>query len=760
MLVLQASEEQENTFNKLIQTMGEQIVWEGRFIVKDNELILEGTVRSLFFQFETKKVVTNLIDLPVRDDQVIDVSRHPKLRDLINMVLYAFGKWGTLRGLRVEQDYQQLNQLFSKILSMYYIEPSFRKENFRFYKVGVRVTYEEVLQTVLEFEKKLEEDPAAESQGLWHTLIWKNRQRKFQKEETSLEERAHNRIGNNFYLTGYQCPVCSEKLHMAVYPDGKEVRIDTEEKGVYLARVYTCENCNCFYTPRPERLIYEGFIYEMTFGDDVRAYEDYMELLGRNAQRTANFKYNEYEAVRNLRLQREEAGKGSQKSGPDELHSSQDALKQMEDFARNLPGLPEDVFRRFAHRVEEGFYPDTAVAKHEKQIRKQERQLDAQEKRAMEENLQADGAKSPQAAQRGDAAGNRADTHVLGKDLKRTRSMPPRRFGMQETSGAEHNNADRRGTADFLPEYSGHESAGTQADAPYGAGGTAGLSRSTARNAAGSQDHSAAGAASRDHSAVSGGHTAYSDGADSFSSMTQNGDTGTGINAAAYSTSGDGIQADELWHGTLAADTGKPEAPYSEAMERYQGRMGVLERLSQRQRSDLKRQIKNDSSLTEQEKNDLNSRIAELEFDEQAKVLLKKAESGARKSYSQIKSFIQEAEKEPYPDSLKRPFIEKLRTIQKSRGEEEVKKLMETVPARLDREGFQKLEQKLKSYEGIDLSPYTETLRSLRETAEKQEIANVVKRSRKKSRSDYTDLMRRLEEKKFADDSGKSTSDG
>lgn len=767
MLVLQASEEQENTFNKLIQTMGEQIVWEGRFIVKDNELILEGTVRSLFFQFETKKVVTNLIDLPVRDDQVIDVSRHPKLRDLINMVLYAFGKWGTLRGLRVEQDYQQLNQLFSKILSMYYIEPSFRKENFRFYKVGVRVTYEEVLQTVLEFEKKLEEDPAAESQGLWHTLIWKNRQRKFQKEETSLEERAQNRIGNNFYLTGYQCPVCSEKLHMAVYPDGKEIRIDTEEKGVYLARVYTCENCNCFYTPRPERLIYEGFIYEMAFGDDVRAYEDYMELLGRNAQRTANFKYNEYEAVRNLRLQREEAGKGSPKSGPDELHSAQDALKQMEDFARNLPGLPEDVFRRFAHRVEEGFYPDTAVAKHEKQIRKQERQLDAQEKRAMEKNLQA--------AQRGDAPGNRADMHTSGKDLKRTRSMPSMRTGMQETSGAEHydrRNADRHGTADFLPEYSGHESAGIQADGPYSAGGTAGLPGSAARNAAASQDYSAAGAGSRDHSAVSGGHTAYSDGADSFqdhsavsgghaaysdgadsfSSMTQNGDTGTGINAAAYSTSGDGIQADERWHGTLAADTGKPEASYSEAMERYQGRMGVLERLSQRQRSDLKRQIKNDSSLTGQEKNDLNSRIAELEFDEQAKALLKKAESGAHKSYSQIKSFIQEAEKEPYPDSLKRPFIEKLRTIQKSRGEEEVKKLMETVPARLDREGYQKLEQKLKSYEGIDLSPYTETLRSLRETAEKQEIANVVKRSRKKSRSDYTDLMRRLEEKKFADE--------
>ena len=47
MLVLQANQEQEATFNRLIQTMGEQVVWNGRFIVVDNELVLEGTVRSL-----------------------------------------------------------------------------------------------------------------------------------------------------------------------------------------------------------------------------------------------------------------------------------------------------------------------------------------------------------------------------------------------------------------------------------------------------------------------------------------------------------------------------------------------------------------------------------------------------------------------------------------------------------------------------------------------------------------------------------------
>ena len=150
MLALQANEEQEQTFQKLIQTMGEQVVWNGRFIVRDDELILEGTVRSLIFQFETKQVTTNLVDLPVKEEQVLDISRHPTIKDLINMVLYAFGKWGMLRGLHVQQDYPQLNQLFAKILNTFYIEPSFRKENFRFYKVGMRITYEEVLQTVLE----------------------------------------------------------------------------------------------------------------------------------------------------------------------------------------------------------------------------------------------------------------------------------------------------------------------------------------------------------------------------------------------------------------------------------------------------------------------------------------------------------------------------------------------------------------------------------------------------------------------------------
>ena len=372
--------------------MGEQVVWNGRFIVRDDELILEGTVRSLIFQFETKQVTTNLVDLPVKEEQVLDISRHPTIKDLINMVLYAFGKWGILRGLHVQQDYPQLNQLFAKILNTFYIEPSFRKENFRFYKVGMRITYEEVLQTVLEYEKKQADDPKAESQGLWHRLIWRNRERSFQKTETTLLERAEERIGNNFYLVGYHCPKCSGKLHMVVYPDGKEVRIDTEEKGVYLARAYTCSRCFCFYTPRPERLISEGLIYEMDFGNDPKAYEDYLELLGYYGERAANFKYNEYEAVRRQRLLQEakEKREGLRPKSPDRFFSPQDALRQMEEFGQNISRLSDEVLRRFAHRVEEGFYPDTAVAKYEKKILEEIRVRDSRGNEA------PDHAKKPQ----------------------------------------------------------------------------------------------------------------------------------------------------------------------------------------------------------------------------------------------------------------------------------------------------------------------------------------------------------------------------
>lgn len=755
MLVLQANQEQEATFNKLIQTMGEQVVWNGRFIIRDNELILEGTVRSLIFQFDTRKVLTNLVDLPIREEQVLDISRHPTLKDLVNMVLYAFGKWGTLRGLKVEQDYPQLNQLFGKILGMYYIEPSFRKENFRFYKVGVRITYEEVLQTVLEYEKKQEEDPKAESQGLWHRLIWKNRERVFHKTETTLVERVEDRIGNNFYLVGYQCPKCSQKLHMAVYPEGKEVRIDTEEKGVYLARAYTCSNCCCFYTPRPDRLISEGLVYEMDFSGDEKAYEDYLELLGYHGERAANFKYNEYEAIRNQRLRREEKEAAGGGRYPDRLYSPQDALNQMEDFSKRFSSLPNEVFQRFAHRVEEGFYPDAAVAKHEKQLLKEVRKRQAAKAEDRASGIE-NGSTPSDAVRFSEQYEDMAlDEMGQARHSRHTGSMEITQHSKAGTSGtgqAQHPKAESSGTGQAQHSKAG--SSGTGQMQHFGVEST-GKAQHFGIESTGKAQHPEVESVNRaqhedmvlDEMGQAQHPAVFPGGKDEAQ------DTGMAEKTRQAQQPGTapdrfGRQATLHSRAAVAPDSN----PALERLEKYRIRVNMLERLSDRQKQELKKQIRNDSIIDAGDKKGLLQQIEDAEYKDLEAQLSYKAEKSGNKNFAQMKRMIQEAEEADYPDALKRPYLEKLHQVQAQAGKEEVSRLMAQLPERMDREGYKKLVEKLNSYEGVDLSPYEEVLTQKREAAEKHEIASMVKHSRKASRGDYTGLMRRLEEQDFADE--------
>ena len=65
MILLRANHELEEVFKRLIQTMKINVIWTGLFAVVDNYLILQGEVRSLFFDFENRRVVTNIIDIPV-----------------------------------------------------------------------------------------------------------------------------------------------------------------------------------------------------------------------------------------------------------------------------------------------------------------------------------------------------------------------------------------------------------------------------------------------------------------------------------------------------------------------------------------------------------------------------------------------------------------------------------------------------------------------------------------------------------------------
>ena len=202
MIVLKADKELNLTFQKLIKMMDVPVEWNGMFFVIGDYLILQGSVRSLFFNFDTKLVVTNIIELKAEEQMIAAVEQHPNVRDILNMVLYAFGKWGNIKGLRVDKDYVQLNRLFAQILG---VESQYGPEHFRFYKNKIRLTYEDVIEAVLSDEPEEvllpeEEEP----QGLWHKLVWKKAASSFLMRDTTLAERRRNRIGNNFYLAGYR----------------------------------------------------------------------------------------------------------------------------------------------------------------------------------------------------------------------------------------------------------------------------------------------------------------------------------------------------------------------------------------------------------------------------------------------------------------------------------------------------------------------------------------------------------------------------
>lgn len=351
MILLRANDELEEVFKRLIQTMKINVAWTGLFAVVDNYLILQGEVRSLFFDFEHKRAVTNIIDIPVKEEEVVTVGENHVLPNVLNMVLYAFGKWDTLSGLKVEQNYAELDVLFKRILQEINVTPDFNTKNYRFYKKGIRLTYEDVIQLAIEYApKKVEEEPEEneETLGLWHKICWKKATAAFCQVETSEQERLSSRLGSNFYVVGYQCPVCGEKLHMVVFPIGQETLIETEEGQVLLARAYTCDKCNSFYTPQPEKLLVESDVYELLFEQDQKAYEDYLELIGKHGARTSNYKFNEFADGRN-----------KNKKAEREILSEE--TESLEELAEKIEQISDEECVRLSHRIEEGYFPPESV---------------------------------------------------------------------------------------------------------------------------------------------------------------------------------------------------------------------------------------------------------------------------------------------------------------------------------------------------------------------------------------------------------------
>lgn len=660
MILLRANQQIKDTFEKLIATMKIPVTWNGIFVVIDNYIILQGEVRSLFFNFDTKKVATNIIDVSIPEDEVTDIAGNIRVQNAINMVLYAFGKWGTIKGIRVDKSQEQLNQLFTGIMREYGAKPEYTTEYMRFYRGGIRIAYEDLIQMAVEYQDEVtEEEDKGGRQGLWRKIVWKKQQFAFEKVETTVDERKSGRIGNNFYLVGYLCPSCDEKLHMVVYPRGKEFRIETEEGGVILARAATCAQCHSFYTPRPKRLFVEGDMYVMSFGEDEDAYEDYLELLGRDGDRVSNYRCNEYADGR--KVQEEETD-----SVTDE---------PLEEICNHLPELSDMELRKLEARIEEGFYPEESIRRYEGKVREQS------ESRCKERSRSQD------------------------KDSRTA-------FGEGRKNKGENRNY--KGT-------STHQSRGNAAEDGHKDGGIRQQGRETENEP---RDRKREGESGQQNGAVENGQQ----GRASEGGQTER----TGMN-----------QDDDIILSPHERE---------EARSKYDARMEVLERYSERQLKELKNQLERERKLLPEEKQSYIKQVEKQIAKEQTAKLTEKVKACEGKNYILMKRVLEEVEQSGIPEEEKQPLLEKLRGWKHNQAQQEVRQLMDKMPLSMDRGQYKQFIEQIHSYEDVDLSPYEEKLRERREAAEKQEIANVVKRARKISREDLIELTAKLKDGDFLPD--------
>lgn len=670
MIVLRANSELNHTFQKLIKTMGVNVSWNGLFVVIDNCLILQGAVRSLFFHFDSRKVLENIIELPIKEEEIQETEGAAKVQDAINMILYSFGKWGTIKGLKVEKNHEQLNRLFTSVLAEIGIEPEYTWEHFRFYQNGIQVTYEDVIQAALEAGEKLPEEPEKEERaGLWHKVAWKNAKAAFAKEETTLQERQGGRLGNNFYRIGYLCPDCGEKLHMVVYPLGREFKIETPEGAVLLARACTCGKCGSFFTPRPEKMLSEGDIYRLDFKEDRKAYEDYLELLGKQGERVSNYRYNMFADGRKARQPKQES---------------------LEEACEDLENCNEADLLELSDKMEEGFFSDESIARCEKKVREQlwlrGLSLSRKKKPEREKAAKEEETKFPDEKKR------REEGDLTDDGISKAKQSPEGKTG--EKGGTSGN----RGTSET----------GTTSDR------TGNSEKRQVRTGKGS---------GRDTEGISG----------------------TTESSERREQAGE-METKPEYGGDEAAWQSASEKEREEIRKKYEARFQVLDRLSERQLSELKTQLSKEQKLPPAEQKEYIHRIEEKQGRQKAERLNKKIDSCAGKNYAVLKRVYEEVNKEELPENMKEGLLDRLRQWMKNQAESEVRTLMEKMPPNLDRARYKAYENRIREYEGVDLSPYEEMLKKRRREAEQQEVANIVNRARKSSRSDIVALMEKLEQ--------------
>ncbi len=745
MLLLKANPELQKVLGKLIKTMKVPVTWNDVIVIANNSLILAGDVRSLIFNFDSRKIHTNIIELPPEGERLQSLPNDYLLNNTMNMVLYVFGKWGLISGLKVDRDYDSLNTLFSEVLRPVSIEPDISRDSFRFFKSGRQITYEDALLAILRLlkeEGKLKEgqslvtsDSAQQSGeassgngqnthssmeeeeedyeiGLWHNMCWKKESADFFKSGRTEEDASRSRIGNNFYLTDYLCPKCSQKLYMGVYPVHKELLIDTEEGRVLMARAFACDTCCSFYTPRPKRLLSEGQVYLLKFDEDRTAYEDYLEILGSRAEKTTNSNFNEFENP-DTDVPEETVPKQTVPE-PDEPARTQPAPERGESVrTQPAPERREPVHSQPAPEHRESVQAKPAPERRELPKRKESADISAGPDHSKQPASPAPSGKPTEASSgmtrqkaprttvssaKKDAA-SPAKKPLISLHTEKQPTPPPK------TAEPQPDKQPAVPQTEITPAAPQAKSSSDPQPDPLLA------------------VYSLAGKTTEELRAVL-----------------------SRLDRQQASADPEQAEKDRQYKKVVQEVLGE------KLTAKYDARVRTLNNLSARQLTDLKTQIAKEPFISDEKRNFYNQKINEKLYREEENALAQKIELSKNKSYAEIGRMMEEIRKKELPDDLKQETLKKLKQIRINRAEREVAHLIEHLPLHLDRRQLAGYLDKINQYEGVDITPYREQLDKKKDMAEKEEISAMIKRGGKKDRHALWNLYEQLQSQDYKEE--------
>ncbi len=705
MLLVKANPELKNTFKRLIRTMKLPVEWTEVFVVTNDILILAGSVRSLIFNFDNRRIYTSILEIPPESSRLESMPSDNLFNNVMNITLYTFGKWGSISGLKVDKDYQALNALFSQILKPVSVETDFNENNFRFFKNDIQITYEDMMLSVLRLlnsegklndsqslvthenyddktdsssEKPDSSDNEADSSpdkdddnyaiGLWHNLRWKKDECSFEKAPKTEADSARSRIGNNFYITNYVCPECGQKLYMGVYPEKNELLIDTDEGRVFMARSYSCHNCNSFYTPRPKKLLQEGEVYSLKFDEDTTAYEDYLDILGSRAERTTNPNFNEFE--KDYGKSEADPDSALQNTSDRQDSSAEATGNQNSDKNINID-TDTDIDTNTTNDTNTEIYTNTNI------------DTDTDIYTDINTNTDIDTAASSKLDLLKEKFGKSDD-----KPFVKKRSLIDAEVLERQASGSRPDSE-----APSVPDM---------------------MSRQTAN-----------------------------DRSQAVQQPPQ-------ILIKQLS----GKTTDELK--AILADKSRPDADpqYTEAVKeilsqkltaKYEARLSILNNLSPGQLADLKKQINKETMLSDDKKTAYISEIDNFLYKAERTALAQKIELSQNKSYAEVEQIIKEIEKKDIPEELKQETLVRLKLIKSDRAAKEVERLVTHMPLHMDRKQLSAWLEKLDQYKEADLTPYRTQIEQKIDMAEKEEISAMVKRGGRKDRNSWWKLYEELQ---------------